>query len=58
MKNKLLVKNIKHLVSCDNQDTVYNNINLYIEDGVIKYMNIKTKEDKILFGGMVSQQED
>ncbi len=32
----LLIKNIKTLVSCDDADTVYKNVDLYAEDGVIR----------------------
>ena len=31
----LLIKNIASLVSCDEQDRVYENVDLYAEDGVI-----------------------
>ena len=31
----LLIKNARCIVSCDDQDTVYHNSNLYLEDGVI-----------------------
>lgn len=39
----ILVKNIKNLVTCDENDNVFENVNLYIEDGVIKYIG---KEDR------------
>ena len=32
----LLIKNISQLVSCDDADTVYQNVDLYAEDGVIR----------------------
>ncbi len=32
----LLVKNIRTLVSCDEQDGVYENVDLYAEDGIIR----------------------
>lgn len=38
MGKKLFIKNIKYLVSCDSSDNVYENANLYAEDGVIKYI--------------------
>jgi cytosine/adenosine deaminase-related metal-dependent hydrolase len=38
MGKRLLIKNIKYLVSCDSSDNVYENVNLYAEDGVIKYI--------------------
>ena len=38
MKNSLLIKNIKALITCDENDNLFENVNLYIEDGVIKYI--------------------
>ncbi|MDU2157679.1 8-oxoguanine deaminase [Clostridium sp.] len=38
MKNTLFIKNIKALVTCDEKDNLFENVNLYIEDGVIKYI--------------------
>lgn len=38
MKKTLFIKNIKTLISCDNNDSVYKDINMLIEDGVIKYI--------------------
>lgn len=32
MGKKLLIKNIKYLVSCDSSDKVYERVNLYAED--------------------------
>ena len=32
----LLIKNIRTLVSCDDSDTVYDQVDLYAEDGVIR----------------------
>ena len=32
----LLIRNIQTLVSCDDGDTVYDNVDLYAEDGVVK----------------------
>ena len=31
----LLIQNIRSLVSCDDADTVYENVDLYAEDGFI-----------------------
>ena len=31
---RLLIRNIKTLVSCDEQDTVYENVDLYAENGI------------------------
>ena len=33
---RLMLRNIFRLVSCDDQDTVYENVDLYAEDGVIR----------------------
>lgn len=38
MKDTLFIKNIKALVTCDKKDNLFENVNLYIEDGVIKYI--------------------
>lgn len=38
MSKTLFIKNIKALVTCDNNDTLLENINIYIKDGVIKYI--------------------
>ena len=32
----LLIRNARYLVSCDDDDTLYERVNLYIEDGVIR----------------------
>ena len=34
--HRLLIRNISQLVSCDDNDTVYQNVDLYAEDGVIR----------------------
>ncbi len=38
MKNTLFIKNIKTLVTCDKNDNLFENVNMYIEDGVVKYI--------------------
>ena len=38
---RLLIRNIKTLVSCDEQDTVYENIDLYAENGIIRAIGPK-----------------
>lgn len=38
MKKTLFIKNIKTLVSCDDNDNVLSNVNMLIENGVIKYI--------------------
>lgn len=42
MNNSLLIKNVKYLVSCDQQDRLLNDINVYIENGII--VDISEKE--------------
>ncbi len=46
----LLIKNIRTLVSCDSADTVYENVDLYAEDGFIKEIGAKLdrKADKTI----------
>ncbi len=46
MKNSILLKNIKYLVTCDHDDNLLENTNLYIEDGEIKYIGSEVKEAK------------
>lgn len=41
MKNSLLMKNIRHLVTCDDQDRILENTNLLIQDGVIAAIGIE-----------------
>ena len=33
--SSLLIKNIRALVSCDQDDTVYEQVNLYCENGLV-----------------------
>ena len=46
----LLIKNIRTLVSCDSADTVYENVDLYAENGFIKEISVKLdrKADKTI----------
>ena len=37
---RLLIRNISKLVSCDESDTVYENVDLYAEDGVIRAIGV------------------
>lgn len=42
MKNRtLLIKNAKSIITCNSQDDVYENLNIYIEDGIIKDISDK-----------------
>lgn len=62
MGKKLLIKNIKYLVSCDSSDKVYERVNLYAEDGVIKYIGQDIYEadevidatDMLVYPGLVN----
>ena len=52
----LLIKNIDTLVSCDAQDHVYTNVNLYCENGLIKSIgnNLPDTADTVIDGtGMI-----
>ena len=47
----LLVKNIRAIVSCDGNDTVYENANLFCKDGLIDYIGPEErKADKVIDG--------
>lgn len=39
--NSLLIKNAKNIITCSSQDDVYENLNIYVEDGVIKDISDK-----------------
>ena len=41
---RLLIRNIKTLVSCDEQDTVYENVDLYAENGIIRAIGPKLEK--------------
>lgn len=59
---RLLIKNIKTLVTCDVNDAVLENINLYSEDGVIKYIGTEVYDadevidgkDMIVYPGLIN----
>lgn len=55
MSKTLLVKNVKHLVTCDDHDRLLENANLYVQDGVITYIGdeLKTADDMIDASNMV-----
>ena len=46
----LLIQNIRSLVSCDDADTVYENVDLYAEDGFIRAIgkNLPQKAEKVI----------
>lgn len=51
----LLIKNVKHLVTCDESDNVYSNVNVLAKDGVITYIgkDEKAADDVIDASNMV-----
>ena len=55
MKGTLLVKNVKHLVTCDSDDRVLDNVNVFVQDGAVAYIGQeeKTAEDVIDASHMV-----
>ena len=46
----LLIQNIRSLVSCDDADTVYENVDLYAEDGFIRAIgkNLPQEAEKVI----------
>lgn len=62
MGKTLFIKNIKSLITCDSSDTVFENVNMFIEDGVIKYIGNKKFEaeefidatNMIMYPGLVN----
>lgn len=47
----IFIRNIDSIISCDNEDSVYENVNMYIEDGFIKYIGTDTFEaDEVING--------
>ena len=47
--NRLLIRNVQTLVSCDAQDRVYENVNVYCEDGLIRAIGDQTPEaDRVI----------
>lgn len=44
MSRTLFIKNIKSLISCDKNDNLYNNTNIFIENGIIKYIGKNSYE--------------
>lgn len=49
MKNRLLIKNISTIVTCDDNDSVFKNSDIYIENGVIKMIgNVEVEADEVI----------
>ena len=42
-ERKMLIQNIKQIISCDDNDTIYNNCFIYVENGIIKDINSMDK---------------
>lgn len=55
MKGNLVVKNVKYLVTCDDHDQLLQNVNIWVQDGVITYIGEKSMaaEDTIDASSMV-----
>ena len=47
----LSVNNIRFLVSCDKEDNVYENVNLYCENGLIKYIGSEKHDADTVIDG-------
>lgn len=62
MNHTLLIRNIRYLVTCDEQDKVYERTNLFIKDGVIEYIGPEIKEaeemidatDMVVYPGLIN----
>ncbi len=58
----LLIKKAKALVTCDSEDRLLKNTNIYIEDGIIKYVGQEDKEadevidasDMLVYPGLIN----
>ena len=49
--NRLLIRNIRSLISCDEQDRVYENVNVFCEDGLIRSIGPGAPEaDEVIDG--------
>ena len=49
MNNSLFIKNIKQIITCDANDTVFSNVNMLMSNGEIKYIGKESFEaDKVL----------
>jgi cytosine/adenosine deaminase-related metal-dependent hydrolase len=62
MKGSILLKDIKYLVTCDDDDNLFENTNLYIENGEIKYIGKEIKpadeiidaKDMVVYPGLIN----
>ncbi|MGV8983468.1 8-oxoguanine deaminase [Clostridium sp.] len=62
MKNSIFIKNIKYLVTCDDEENLFENTNMYIEDGEIKYIGNGVKladeiidaTDMVMYPGLIN----
>lgn len=54
MKGTLLVKNVKHLVTCDAEDRVLDNVNVLVKDGVIEKIGCENMTaDEVIDGSHI-----
>lgn len=49
--SSIMVKNIQTLVSCDNQDRVYENVNIFCEDGLIRSIGHESPQAHTVIDG-------
>lgn len=55
MTNSVLIKNIRHLVTCDDQDQILEQVNLFVVDGVIQAIGQEEPEaDEIIDGSLLA----
>ncbi|HEY8892144.1 MAG TPA: 8-oxoguanine deaminase [Clostridium sp.] len=62
MKNSIFIKNIKYLVTCDDKNNLFENINIYITDGEIKYIGNEVRlaekiidaTDMVVYPGLIN----
>ena len=55
MSETLLIKNIRHLVTCDDEDRILEGVNLFIEDGVIRSVGpAEPKAREVIDGSMLA----
>ena len=62
MKNSIFIKNIKYLVTCDDDENLFENINMYIEEREIKYIGKSIKcadqvidaTDMVMYPGLIN----
>lgn len=59
MNGTLLVKNIKHLVTCDAEDRVLHDVNVLVKDGVIMKIGCENvTADEVIDGSHMVMYQD